>query len=135
MRKFDFYITPDLSLWRNVPTNFYNKKNVFRSRFVGAYWQLCGYSVIPTASWGGLESFSYCFEGLPESSVIAVSGMGNRQSADAYNRWCNGLRRLEQSKAPTLILVYGEKVDVDDFHTPLRFFPSFVSTRLKKLNT
>lgn len=45
-------------------------------------------------------------------SVIAVSGMGNRKSADAFNRWCNGLRRLEDATKPILIIVYGEEGEV-----------------------
>lgn len=83
--RFDYLYTPDLSLWRDLSTDFYNRENVFRTRFIGAYWQLCGCDVIPTASWGDLSSFSYCFEGLPMHSVIAVSGMGNRRSEDAFN--------------------------------------------------
>ena len=86
LRKFDYYFTPDLSLWKDLPTDFYNRQNIYRTRFVGAYWQKCGYNVIPTASWGGLNSFAYCFEGLPSNSIIAVSGMGNMASEDSYNR-------------------------------------------------
>ena len=83
--KFDYLYTPDFSLWRDLPTDFYNRENVYRTRFVGAYWQNCGFNVIPTASWGDLASFSYCFEGLPIHSVIAVSGMGNNKSVDAFS--------------------------------------------------
>ena len=80
--KYDIVFTPDLSLWRDLPTDFYNKEDVFRTRFIGAYWQRCGFNVIPTASWGGLNSFAYCFEGLPSHSIIAVSGMGNKKNAN-----------------------------------------------------
>ena len=131
--KFDYLYTPDFSLWRDLPTDFYNRENVYRTRFVGAYWQNCGFNVIPTASWGDLDSFSYCFEGLPIHSVIAVSGMGNRRSVDAFNRWCYGLRRLEEAKAPILIIVYGEDVDIQGLHTPLKFVPCFIQERLRKL--
>lgn len=131
--KFDYLYTPDFSLWRDLPTDFYNRENVYRTRFVGAYWQNCGFNVIPTASWGDLDSFSYCFEGLPIHSVIAVSGMGNRRSVDAFNRWCYGLRRLEEAKAPILIIVYGEHVDIQGLHTPLKFVPCFIQERLRKL--
>lgn len=131
--KFDYVYTPDLTLWRDLPTDFYNRENVFRTRFVGAYWQKCGFNVIPTASWGDMASFAYCFEGLPMRSVIAVSGMGNRRSADAFNRWCYGLRRLEEAKVPILIIVYGEEVDVQGLHTDLKFVPCFIQERLRKL--
>lgn len=135
INKFDYYFTPDLSLWRNIKTEYYNRKNLYRTRFVGAYWQLCGYLVIPTASWGGLGSFTYCFDGLPSESVIAVSGMGNRKTTLSFNRWCNGLRRLEASKHPTLILVYGDEVEVPGLHTPIQFKQSFISERLRNEQT
>lgn len=133
LRKFDYYFTPDLSLWKDLPTDFYNLQNTYRTRFIGAYWQKCGYNVIPTASWGGLNSFAYCFEGLPSNSIIAVSGMGNMASEDAYNRWCYGLRRLEESKHPISILVYGQELDIPDLHTPVKFIPDFITTKLRKL--
>lgn len=82
---------------------------------------------------GRLGSFTYCFEGLPMYSVIAVSGMGNRRNADAFNRWCYGLRRLEEAKQPTLIIVYGEEVEVQGVHTPLQFVPCFIQERLRNL--
>lgn len=131
--KFDYVYTPDLSLWRDLPTDFYNKENIYRTRFVGAYWQKCGYNVIPTASWGDLASFSYCFDGLPMNSVLAVSGMGNRKSDEAFNRWCYGLRRLEEAKSPILIIIYGEEVEVQGLHTPLKFVPCFIQEKLRKI--
>lgn len=131
--KFDYVYTPDLSLWRDLLTDFYNRTNIYRSRFIGAYWQKCGYNVIPTASWGDLESFSYCFDGLPMCSVIAVSGMGNKKSEDAFNRWCYGLHRLEEAKNPILIIVYGEEMEVQGLHTPLKFVPCFIQKRLRKI--
>ncbi len=133
LSKFDVLLTPDLSLWKDLPTGYYNQQNIFRTRFIGAYWQKCGFSVIATASWGGLDSFEYCFEGLPMNSVIAVSGMGNRKSPSAFNLWCYGLKRLEAAKHPTLILVYGQPVEIPGLNTPVQFIPDFISTRLRKI--
>jgi len=129
--KFDYYYSPDFSLWKDLPTEFCNKANIYRTRFVGAFWQLNGFKVIPTASWGGLSSFSYCFEGLPKESVIAVSGMGNKKSKNSFNRWCYGLKRLEESVQPIKILVYGGEVDVPGLHTPLEFVPDFISKHFR----
>lgn len=131
LQKFDYLITPDYSFWINVP-DFYNFESLFKTRFIGAYWQKCGYSVIPSASWGNLNSFRYCFEGLPSNSVIAVSGMGNQKNGDAYSRWCYGLRILEEMKSPTLIIIYGDMIDIPDIHTPIKFFPGFITKKLRK---
>lgn len=128
---YDYVFTPDLSLWRNLKTDFPNKKNIFRTRFIGAYWQLSGFEVIPTASWGGLDSFSFCFSGLPYGSVIAVSAMGSRANDFAFTRWCYGLRRLEEDRHPILILVYGDEVEIPGLSTPVQFLPCFISTHLR----
>lgn len=79
MRDYELLLTPDYSLGVDVP-DFCNKRHLYMTRFVGAYWQQCGYNVLPTASWGNVDSFRYCFEGLPEQSLLAVSGMGHHKS-------------------------------------------------------
>lgn len=131
IKKFDFVFAPDLSLWRNMPTEFFNIKNIFRSRFVAAYWQLNGMKVIPVASWGGLDSFAYCFEGLPKNSVIGISAMGVKKSNLTFARWLYGLRRLEEEKNPSLILIYGDPVDLNGLSTPVIFMESFISNRFR----
>lgn len=128
---FDYYFTPDFSLWRNLPTEYYNQQNIFRTRFVGLFWQLRGFNVIPTYSFGGLQSFSYCLEGLPSNSVIAVCGLSNRKDLQAYNIWYYGLRRLEEEKTPTLILVYGPEIEIPGLHTPVRFLKDFITKRFR----
>jgi hypothetical protein len=67
------------------------------------------------------------------NSVLAVSGMGNRKSDEAFNRWCYGLRRLEEAKSPILIIIYGEEVEVQGLHTPLKFVPCFIQEKLRKI--
>ena len=132
LHKFDYYFTPDLSVWKDLPTDFYNKENLYRTRFVGAYWQLCGYNVIPTASWGNMDSFKYCFEGLPEYSVIAVSGMGHHDSKGDEILWHYALQELERQKHPVMIIVYGDEESIPNISTPIKFIPCFISKRFRK---
>lgn len=129
--KFDYVFTPDFSLWRNLQTEYYNQKNIYRTRFVGAYLTLCGFTVIPTASWGGLQSFSYCFEGLPENSVIAVSALGARKDPSSWRLWTYGITRLVEEKHPTLILIYGEEFNIPEIGIPVKFLPSFISKHFR----
>lgn len=131
---FDYIFTPDFSLWRNLPTEYYNQQNIFRTRFVGLYMQLRGFNVIPTYSFGGLPSFSYCLEGLPSNSIIAVCGLSNRKDQQAYNIWCYALRRLEEEKHPTLILVYGPEINIPGLNTPVKFLDDYISKRLRNGN-
>lgn len=132
IRNYDYYFTPDFSMWVDLPTDFYNKESVFRTRFVGALWQQkCGYNVIPTGSWGNRDSFRYCFEGLPENSVIAVCGTGHHHCSAAEMLFNYALRELEDQKNPTLILVYGEEEDIPGLSTPVKFLPCFIQKKFK----
>jgi hypothetical protein len=66
---------PDHSIFVDVP-DVVNMYNVYKSRFAGAYWQHCGYNVIPTLTYGNADSFRYCFDGFPERSVVALGCLG-----------------------------------------------------------
>jgi hypothetical protein len=129
--KYDYVFTPDFSMWRNLPTEFPNMNNLFKTRLIGAHWQNCGLNVIPTASWGGLDSFAYCFNGLPHDSVVAVSAMGAYRNRMQFERWCYGLTRLEMDRHPRLILVYGDAVDIPGLSTPVQFLPTFISKHFR----
>lgn len=128
---YDYVFTPDLSLWRNLKTDFPNMKNIYRTRFIGAYWQICGFDVIPTVSWGGLDSFNFCFNGLPHGGVFAVSAMGSKKDTFSFTRWCYGLRRLEDERQPSLILIYGDEVEIPGLNTPVKFLSCFISNNLR----
>ena len=120
IRKFETFFAPDFSLFVDRPTPV-NKINIYRSRFVAAYWQYCGYNVIPTASWSDADSFEYCFEGLPIHSVIAVCGVGVNWCPAAYELWLYGIRQIEERLSPTLIFVYGGERDIPNIHTPIKY--------------
>ncbi|MDE6079803.1 MAG: DUF4417 domain-containing protein [Duncaniella sp.] len=124
---------PDHSLFIEEDLySFLNKESVYRSRFAGAYWQNCGYDVIPTASWGGADSFDYCFESLPKKSIIAVCGVGFDSCRNARDLWEYGLRELELRVEPTKLLIYGEERSISGLSTPTVFIPAFVKSRIKR---
>lgn len=132
---YDVLLAPDFSLF--VDDDRYqqiNKHNVYRSRFVAAYWQLCGSLVIPTSSWGDANSFSYCFAGLPEHSVIAVCGIGHGQNKAATTLWHMAIARLIEEKRPTTLIVYGGKEE-EALQIPVnvKYIPDFINTKLRKL--
>lgn len=97
-------LSPDFSVWRDAPRAA-QLWNVYRSCWVGAYWQAHGVDVIPTAQWAGEDSFDFCFEGLPQGSVVAVSSVGVRGRDAGLFR--SGLEQLIARTQPTTILTYG----------------------------
>lgn len=133
--KFDYLFSPDFSLYTDDDRfQQINRQNIYRSRFIAAYWQKCGYQVIPTASWGDVNSFSYCFEGLPEHSVIAVCGIGHNQNKAAKTLWHVAIAQLIEEKKPTTLIVYGGKEDeAHQIPINVKYIPDFINSKLRKI--
>lgn len=131
LKDFDCLITPDYSLYVDVSVQD-NKAAIYKSRLAGAYWQYWGFDVIPTASWSDVDSFSYCFESLPQHSVIAVCGVGVSWCSHANLLWQYGIRELEKRLQPTTIIVYGSDLDVPELQTPIVFIQDNISKNFRK---
>ena len=65
----DFSTYSDMDLWRQL-------ESVAKNRWVGAYWQSKGLTVIPTVSWGLAQSYEFCFEGVEQHTIVAVGTIG-----------------------------------------------------------
>lgn len=132
LSRFNLLFTPDYSFFVNPPIPFVNKISIYKCRFCGAYWQQCGFNVISTATYGDANSFSYCYEGLPEESIIAI---GNEtvhlKDPASVKLWQMAVRELEYQKHPTLIIIYGKRIEVPGLHTPVVYFPGYIETHFR----
>lgn len=132
LRHFDYLFTPDYSLYVDHNLTLQNIEFTYKTRFIGAYWQNCGFNVIPTVSWGNANSFSYALEGLPKHSVLAVCGVGCKHSTASLILWDYAIHRIEEELEPLTIFVYGEEMEVSGIHTPLKFIPDYISENFRK---
>ena len=97
----DFSTYADMDLWRQL-------ESVAKNRWVGAYWQSKGLTVIPTISWGLSQSYEFCFDGVEKGSTVAVGMVGCKQSGYNFMRGYNEmLKRLEPEK----IICFGRPFD------------------------
>lgn len=93
----DFSTYADMNLWRQLG-------NVAKNRWVGAYWQSKGLTVIPTISWSDARSFEFCFDGVEQGGTVAVGMIGCKRSRVGFMRGYNEmLERLQPEK----IIVFG----------------------------
>lgn len=130
---YDVVFAPDYSLFVGDNFKMQNLYNVYKARVAAAYWQYCGKGVIPVATWGCANSFHYCFEGLPEHSVIAVCGIGHDCDALRHRLWTEALLELQRQKHPTTIIVYGGKhCTVKGLEANLVFLEDFITKRFRK---
>lgn len=106
-------LSPDFSLWRNMP-KVMQIWQVYRARWCAAWMIQHGIRVIPTIGWSDEASFDFCFTGIPMGSVVAVSTVGLMRDKEAMALFHAGLFMMLHDIAPSRILVYGHKLDVFD---------------------
>ena len=111
LKKYECILTPDFSLYMDMPMPM-KIWNVYRSRQIGAFYQSEGIKVIPTISWAEPETYCFCFEGIPEESIVAVSTLGikNKDSIEIYK---DGVAAMIERIRPKKIIEYGGNVGED----------------------
>ncbi len=101
--QYAFLLTPDFStyaemgLWRQL-------ESVAQNRWIGAYWQSKGLTVIPTVSWSTPRSFEFCFDGIEQGGTVAVGMIGCKHGKTGFMHGYNEM--LERLK-PESIIVFG----------------------------
>lgn len=125
---YDCILSPDFSLYMDMPMPM-KIWNVYRSRFIGNYYQSKGIKVIPTLSWAEPETFEFCFEGIPEGSIVSVSTIGVKEDKEALKVWRDGMDTAIDKIKPSAILVYGGKLDYDYGNIEVRYYSNKVTER------
>lgn len=128
-------ITPEFSLWETLPTAA-QVWQVYRSRWMGAFWQFNGIEVIPCVIWGSENTWDFAFEGLPENGTLALGTLGpgsNRQ--EAIQVFVDGLEQLLKLASPKLLLTYGPlPKECEWLNLPrLHQYPTFADKMLARI--
>lgn len=109
LKHFGGIITPDFSTYQDFPSPI-KQYNTYRMRAFGYWFGNLGYNVINNVRWGTKESWEYCFDGIPQNSIVAIGIVGssyhyteNRQLFD------NGFLEMIKRLKPHTIIVYGSE--------------------------
>lgn len=90
--------TPNYSFFSNMPTAL-QIEAVFRSHWVGAYWQSREKEVLANVCWALPDSYDFCFDGYEKGLSVIVSTMGASKSKDGFLRgYEEMLKRLEPAE-------------------------------------
>lgn len=95
-------LSPQFSTYYTMPQPL-QIYNTFRSRWCGAYFQSKGLKVIPTVSWGMPESYWYCFDGIENGSIVAISTLGVKKEKDFF---LQGYKEMLKRIQPKAIICY-----------------------------
>lgn len=72
LKQYKAVLSPEFSIYTDMPIAL-QIYSTFKNRWCGAYWQKNGITVIPTICWGDERSFDFCFDGIEQGSIVAVS--------------------------------------------------------------
>ncbi len=103
--QYAFLLTPDYSLYADMPL-WLQIFNVAKNRWVGAFWQSKGLTVIPTVSWGSASSFKFCFDGLEKNSIVAIGMIGSKK--DNRFGFMTGYNEMCERVSPKAVICMGE---------------------------
>ena len=129
LKQYECILSPDFSLYLDMPMPM-KIWNIYRSRQIGQYYQQQGIKVIPTLSWAEKETFDFCFEGIPQGSIVSISTIGVKQNKEALKIWKNGVDELIKRIKPSTILIYGGKLDYDYGNIEVKYYDNKVTERL-----
>jgi hypothetical protein len=107
VRQFGTVLSPDFSLYRDWPLAI-QIWNTYRTRWVAAWWQAHGLRVVPSVAWSTPASYEFCFLGIPQRSIIAISSVGLGRDHEAWRLFHSGFEELLSRLKPAAILCYGE---------------------------
>ena len=130
LAEFDCMLTPDFSLYQEMPIAM-KIWNTYRSRLIGQMAQRMGIIVIPTVSWCEKETFTFCFDGLPQRATLSISTIGVKQDSYNFDLWKSGVDEMIKRLRPKTLLIYGGKVDYDYGNIKMVYYENKVTERLK----
>ena len=110
LKKFKGVISPDFSLYRNMPL-IMQMWNTYRSRAIAVWLQNNGIQGIPNVRFGDERTFSFCFDGVEENKTVAVGTHGCIKRKEDKIFFKIGLARMVQRLSPKTIIVYGSAPD------------------------
>jgi len=130
LRNFRLVVSPDFSVFVDA-SHAENIYAVYRNRFVTRYFQQNGLLVVPSVTWGDIESLEYVLQGLPERSVIAVR-CGARDAQDM--NFVEGYKLVIGCLQPTHVLVYGSlPYELRDLACIIEKPISYMSSKISKV--
>ena len=137
IKHFEGVITPDFS------TNFDFPKaikafNTYRMRAFDCFMDLEDITHIHNVRWGTKETWKYCFDGIPEGSVVSIGTVASGLKQNVHHKlFEDGFTKMIEVIKPKTIIIYGSS-NYECFNYAKKLgiriiaFPSATSLAFKK---
>lgn len=108
--KFKGVITPDFSLYRDMPLVM-QQWNTYRGKALGHWWQKNGLKVLPNVRFGDERTYSFCCNGIAKGSTVCIGSHGCIRIRDERQCFKKGLDFVVNEIKPSCIVIYGSAPD------------------------
>lgn len=109
LRRYKYVLSPDFSMFTDYPKAL-SLYNHYRKHWCARFWQENGIDVIPVVNWIYEDSYSWCFDGEPHESIVAVSTTGINNNKAMIEMFANGYEAMEKALNPKQVLWFGKYV-------------------------
>ncbi len=106
MRLFSGFISPDPSLYRDMPLAT-QIANTYLNRAVGHHMQRMGIPTVANVRWGDQRSFGFAFAGAPHKSTVATSNHGSLRGKDNLYWFERGFDEMACRLEPKRVILHG----------------------------
>lgn len=110
LKKFKGVISPDFSLYRNMPLVM-QIWDTYKGRALASWMQKNGIEIIPNVRFGDERTYEFCFDGIEKNKTVAVGTHGCIKRKDDKEYFKKGLSELVKRLSPKNIIVYGAAPD------------------------
>lgn len=137
IKHFAGIISPDFSTNCDFPDPW-KRFNTYRMRAFGYWISSQGIPVINNVRWGTIETWNYCFDGIPQNSIVAVgtvaSGINRIENRPLFEF---GLKKMVEILSPYAIIIYGSAnypfiQELEEIGITIVSFPSKTSEAFKR---
>lgn len=106
LKKFKGVISPDFSLYRNMPFVM-QLWNTYRGRALAVWLQSNGIEVIPNIRFNDIRTFAFCFDGIEKNKTVAIGTHGCIKQKTDKEYFKAGLAELIHRLSPQNLVIYG----------------------------
>lgn len=124
LQRYAGFITPDFSMYPELPQGI-NVYNCMRNRILAYFYQRQGVNIVPVASWCREDDFSWCFDGLPAESSIAISTNGCCRNTYSRRILKLGVEALQRKLRPSTLIVCGRPLSELSEYGNVVYYPSY----------
>lgn len=133
LSSFEGILAPDFSLYADMPRAM-QLWNTYRNRVLAHWLQKQGVPVIPVVSWSTHFSYGFCFDGLPQGGMFAVSTLGTQKNPSVRTAFEAGFKEFVNRCRPATVIVYAAQHSsfLDNFGVPVIYYPNEIIRNIRR---